>query len=617
MDSVGGKKSSEVNKDAERLLKRQISADSDVELNQEQQVVLQRILQDAPMLMSEKDKEAQKRTRQTIQRPIVRQPAWQSGSAAPESKKGGRRSGGNGRSVGTNGRSAAEQGQINEPDRPKKRSAQSVVITILLIIILSGASFFGWYYWWTTYATFEYSLQPVVVLEGQHVEPSDFMTPGENFQRVSVVYRNPVFRPAAGRQDVLLTLSMGWRIVDASAPLYILTPLPILEHEFAEVRPALTAADLIFNSDAVADASFDLRFVEEPMLLEDYAVGEYNLNLSLDGVPFSVLLSVKDTIAPEATPVNRDIMIGEELRPEDFVTDVSDASDHLPILVTYYGNEADVFGQKQDIAVKVEDYYGNYTIVHAELSVRHNTENPVIEGADTVLSMVGDPIMYLQGVMAFDDFGRNITDRVSVDSSEVDQYTVGVYTITYTVVDFTGLSFETEVLVHVLDLDIDVVNEEVDKILEDIIEEGTTQLEQVHAIFSWVRSNITYAQNRDRPETAYEGAYRALRERRGNCYIYYSISELLLTRAGIPNMLIERIPGTSTRHRWNLINPDGLGWHHFDSYPYPMRLGLGIQRAFFTSSQAAEYTRMVANLEERPMPDYYTYDPSLYPAIVQ
>jgi len=410
---------------------------------------------------------------------------------------------------------------------------------------------------------------------------------------------------------------MGWRIVDTTTSLYVLTPLAKLEHEFAEIRPALSAFDLIANADAIAGGPIDLRFIEEPLLLEDYPVGEYTLQLTLNGNPFSVLLTVEDRTAPEATPVDVDIMIGEELKPEDFVANVTDASDHLPILITYYGEEADPYGSDQEIAIKVEDYYGNYTVVNAVLTIRHNTEQPYFKGITPIVSMVGDPIVYMQGVTAYDAFDRDITDRVTVDSSDVDLNTAGVYSVFYKVVDFTGQSFEAEVPVHVLDLDFARLYEEIDEILVDIIAEDMTQLQQVHAIFSWVRSKITFAQNNDIPGTTYEGAYRALRERRGNGYIFYSISELLLTRAGIPTMPIERIPDTSETHRWNLINPDGLGWHHFDSYPYPTRIGLGIQRAFFTASQAAEFTLQIANLDSHPIADYYTYDPSLYPDIEQ
>jgi len=90
----------------------------------------------------------------------------------------------------------------------------------------------------------------------------------------------------------------------------------------------------------------------------------------------------------------------------------------------------------------------------------------------------------------------------------------------------------------------------------------------------------------------------------------------LLTRAGIPNMMVERIPGTETNHRWNLVNPDGLGWRHYDSFPTRLRLGTLIM-AYFTSTQAEEFTLQISEFTERPMRNYFTYDPALYPEIVR
>jgi len=508
-----------------------------------------------------------------------------------------------------------QQRRLPKPIKQKKRSAISIIAAVLIIVVLSCAGFFGWYYWWTTQAVFEFNIQPLVILEGQGIGPDDFLVYGENSDRISVVYRNPVFRPSVGYQDVHLTLTMGWRVVEASTYLSIMTPVKQITHEFAAVGPELKPMDFLVNASSSAGVPFDIRFVEEPKLLEDYPVGEHTIKLSLNGTQFEVLLTVEDTVPPEAEPVNLAIMIGRTVKPEDFVRNISDASDHLPMSITYYDTEPDIFGHDQIITIKIEDYYGNYTLVHAGLTVQHNKEPPVIEGTDTILSFIGDPILYLWGVTARDDFGRDLTDVVMVDSSGVNRNEVGIYTVRYTVVDFTGLSFEIEETVYILNIDIDFVNAEIEKALAGIIKEDMTQLEQVHAIFRWVRSNVSYAITRDRPGSVYEGAYRAIRERRGNCFIFYSISEMMLTHAGIPNMMIERIPGTPTAHRWNLVNPDDLGWHHYDSFP--ARLNEGIRMAFFTDSQAAAFTEQIANFTERPANNYYTYDPSLYPEIVQ
>jgi len=110
----------------------------------------------------------------------------------------------------------------------------------------------------------------------------------------------------------------------------------------------------------------------------------------------------------------------------------------------------------------------------------------------------------------------------------------------------------------------------------------------------------------------YESANQALVHRRGDCFVFYSIAELLLTMADIPNMRIDRIGGTTTRHAWNLINPDGLGWHHFDTTPHIVRQ---LDRFMFTQTQAEEFTRIIQ--AEGQGRDYFTFYPELYPEIVR
>jgi hypothetical protein len=498
----------------------------------------------------------------------------------------------------------------------KLLSIKNTVLPIVLIIALSAIGVLGWYFWRVSQAGFDFQIQTLVVLEGREVSPEDFLIPGRNTERISVVFRNPLFRPTVGQQDVHLTLTMGMRTAEATASLYVLTVVIEDEHEFGTVSSLPDPMSFIVNASVMEGVTTDLRFVVEPMLLKDYPVGEHILRLSLNGEPFEVRFIVRDTTPPAAEAVSVTIKIGEEVKPEDFVKNITDASGHLPILVTYYGAEPDIFGQDQLIAIKVEDYYGNYSVLHSEFSVKHNNEPPVIMGVEEIFSNIGDTIIFMQEVTAYDDFGRDFTEKVTVDSTGVNQNEVGVYTVRYSIVDFTGLQFEIEATIHIINITADFVYERVDRILEEIINDDMTQLEKAKAIFSWVRSNVSYAPlDRNRPETSYEGAYRAIRARRGNCFEFFSISEVLLTRADIPNIPIDRIPGTPVRHRWNLVNPDDLGWHHFDSFPSPF--GVGNQKAFFTDTQAEEFTHQFATQQVNPMNNYYTYDPSLYPEIVR
>jgi len=154
----------------------------------------------------------------------------------------------------------------------------------------------------------------------------------------------------------------------------------------------------------------------------------------------------------------------------------------------------------------------------------------------------------------------------------------------------------------------------VDEILKEIISDDMTQVDKARAIHSWIRRNVGYAASLGGPESIYEGAHRALTDRRGNCYIYYSIGEVMLTQAGIPNMKIQRdrsIPGTT--HLWSIINPDELGWYHFDATPMTSSLGFNSLTYMFTDTDAARFA--AAYTERHGAPTYYTYDRDLYPEI--
>ena len=214
--------------------------------------------------------------------------------------------------------------------RKKLQSIKNVIVPILLIIVLSALGFSGWYIWRATRGAFEYQIQTLVVIEGREVSPEDFLAPGRNTENISAVFRNPLFRPAAGHQDVHLTLTMGMRIVEATASLYVLTVITQYEHEFADIAPALEPMNFIANASVVDDVDFDIRFAEEPMLPGSYPVGEHILPILLNNVPFEVTLTVKDTTPPAAESVDVVIRIGTEVSPGDFVANVTDASDHRP-----------------------------------------------------------------------------------------------------------------------------------------------------------------------------------------------------------------------------------------------------------------------------------------------
>ena len=57
----------------------------------------------------------------------------------------------------------------------------------------------------------------------------------------------------------------------------------------------------------------------------------------------------------------------------------------------------------------------------------------------------------------------------------------------------------------------------------------------------------------------------AIRYNSGNCFCYYALSRLLLTRCGIPNQPVPRYRGHG-HHWWNFVYIKG-SWYHFDTTP--------------------------------------------------
>jgi hypothetical protein len=320
---------------------------------------------------------------------------------------------------------------------------------------------------------------------------------------------------------------------------------------------------------------------------------------------------VQFNTAPTADPVDVTILIGETAAPRDFVRNVN--SDFEIISVDFVEAPNFLAHTSQNVRIRIMDEYANIAVFDAKLMIQINTSPPVLNGTAPILSRMGDPILYLFGITAHDDLGRDLTDEIEVDSSRVNYNAVGDYSVVYRVKDLTGLETVIIETVTVINVDVYYVHEQVDRILDEILKEGMTQLDIVIAIHSWVINNISYAQTIGGTDTIYGDAYRALRDRGGNCFNFYAISEMMLTRAGVPNMQIDRIPDTETRHRWSLVNPDELGWHHFDTTP--TRLQWGMYTAFFTDSQARDFTRQFYEYNETE--DYFTYDPELYPEVVQ
>ena len=149
----------------------------------------------------------------------------------------------------------------------------------------------------------------------------------------------------------------------------------------------------------------------------------------------------------------------------------------------------------------------------------------------------------------------------------------------------------------------DGLAEKVDAVLEDIITDDMTQLEQARAVYDYTRTHISYSGDSDKSDWE-QGAYVGLTARRGDCFTYYAVARAMLTALGISNIKVERVGGISD-HYWLLVDC-GDGWYHFDSTPRSSKMP-PFDSFMFTDADAADYT--VATGER----EYYAFDSSLYP----
>lgn len=149
------------------------------------------------------------------------------------------------------------------------------------------------------------------------------------------------------------------------------------------------------------------------------------------------------------------------------------------------------------------------------------------------------------------------------------------------------------------------LDEQVQKVLDKIITDGMTKLEQAKAVWSFTKGGISYTGSSEKSDWI-SGAYEGLTTRRGDCFTYYAVSRALLTALGIDNLEVQRVGGV-TSHYWNLVNC-GDGWYHFDATPRSSKLPYFVS-FMFTDEEAADYTARVGGGRE-----YYAFDGSLYPA---
>ena len=435
------------------------------------------------------------------------------------------------------------------------------------------------------------------IFKGDELAPEDLVADITDITEVTCSFASPPDFFTAGWHYVKVILTdEGNNVTEIDSGFYVFDVKNELIIELGTVD-SLTLKDFINNYIEVESLSFnsEINLTKTGSYFVYFELGVYSAQTSV---------IVRDTTPPKGTVRNMRAYLNRPLPASDFVSNIIDAS---PVTVRYK-NPPDFSVQgKQAVYIILEDAHGNTTEYNAELTVVEDTAPPVISGNFNRTVIIGGTVSYSAGITVTDDYDPNV--QLAVDSSGVNLNKAGVYPVIYSATDECGNRAEVKGSVTVRAINMDLVNETADKILAQIITANMTDYDKASAIFNWVNKNIKYsgASAEDIPRAAYEG----LTKGRGDCYVYMASSQVLLTRANIKNVEARRVGGTS-EHSWNLVNTGG-GWYHFDVCPTPGNAISSAQRFMFTDSQAREYTKIIGSSR----PNYYTYDKSTVPEVVE
>jgi len=445
-----------------------------------------------------------------------------------------------------------------------------------------------------------------------YVFPDSEINPGDLVANVidatNVAYSfDPGFTPdlnKAGWQDITVILTdEGQNITEIATKIYVFDVAGMIEIE-AGTKSRVWVQDFVKNNLSNNDGALISITHDDPI---DFSVPEYyRVTLECGGYKTLAVVKIQDTTPPKAS-IRRNIWTFKDspLPAGDFVYDIIDVS---PVTVRYKSLPDFSVQGIQTVYIILEDAYGNSSEYTARLNVVVDTAPPVISGELNKRVVLGGTVSYRSGITVTDDYDINV--QLAVDSSAVNLNKAGVYTVIYSATDSSGNRTEERGTVTVYEINLAYVNGIADDILSRIINDGMSQREKAKAIFDWLSNKMKYTVT-NTPQDLAQRAHDGLTKGTGNCYSYAATSQVLLTRAGIKNMMINRIPEASVAHYWNLVDTGG-GWHHFDVCPVPGGTVSPAQRFMFTDRQAREFTGRI-----RTSYPYFQYDQSKFPDVVE
>lgn len=425
-------------------------------------------------------------------------------------------------------------------------------------------------------------------MKDEIVAPESFISNIVDTSNVSLRFKEEPDTSLIGDQEVVVILEdISNNLTEVSANLRVVDILNTITLE-AGFIPHITTKDF------VRDEGQDVSFVTDLSSIDMSKPASHIIQLNINGTIKNAGIQILDTIAPTATAVNHIVWIGETIEADAFVTDIVDKTTvHASFGVT---PDFTSLGE-HEVKIILEDEGSNVTELDAILTISKDEEAPTISGVKDRTLYIGETLSYRNGITVSDNMDDEI--ELKVDSSSVNLKKEGKYKVIYTAEDSSGNKAEkvANITVEVLVVSSESLNKLADGVLDKIIDENMTLKEKAKKIYTWTKGHIGYTGSSDKSDWMAE-AHRGFKNGVGDCFTYFAVSKALLDRAGIPNVDLTRLGGT-TRHYWSLIDC-GEGWYHFDSCPNKDK-----KDSFYkTESEVEELTELRGR-------NYYVYDKSL------
>lgn len=186
----------------------------------------------------------------------------------------------------------------------------------------------------------------------------------------------------------------------------------------------------VYPADFFKKLSGEAFFTDES---EPFAInrpGEYQIRLSNGWLRFKSTLIIEDTIPPQGHVITIYGLLGCELRPEDFVTEVIDATEVTISFVTVPDTK---LAGRQDVSIRLVDQGGNQTILNTALLISEITDIVTIEAGDS-LPGINDFVLIAEEAYFVSDIQR-INQTIPGEYPVQIYVDGGVYETTFRIVD--------------------------------------------------------------------------------------------------------------------------------------------------------------------------------------